>query len=444
MQELLKQLQHTNGPNVQTIMKEILSIATTKEITALKQFQENASEKRKGSFAYLRTCIDKHESKELLLSESPIIREQTLKALLQHEDVTDILTELEQLLKTETSYRSSKLILFILASQESKEAKKILKEYTPPPELYIEYNKLFPEKPYQEYKVQGEDQVVELIKGFEELWLSFYKYKGRKIAPGWIILEKEYDLSEHRDILQHGFICSQETAHQGSIRIQYRNEIQKEKTILNIQAAKLTNCSLHKESPWRLQCITEQVACIIRKNEQEFQQEYLPASIQAVVASSISMLYPEQTGSVLDLCCGAGTLLLEHKKRYPFSSCTGFDMHQQAIQFARMNAKQLGLEVSFYEKSMFSVRTKPVERIVCNPPFGKRVSLSKKLYGTLIKKLVELLEKDGIAIIYTSKKEEVELYSRKEKQLRLLQTIPLEISGQHIYLFCFKKLSYVR
>lgn len=73
---------------------------------------------------------------------------------------------------------------------------------------------------------------------------------------------------------------------------------------------------------------------------------------------------------VLDIGTGSGCIALAAKKIWPEADVTGIDFSEAALECARNNAKELGLEVQFVQADIFTfVPSQPFDLIVSNPPY---------------------------------------------------------------------------
>ncbi len=80
-----------------------------------------------------------------------------------------------------------------------------------------------------------------------------------------------------------------------------------------------------------------------------------------------------------DLCTGSGCLAIGLKKKYPQLEVTGVDLSLEALQVARLNAKDNAVDVSFVYSDMFSaLQGRKVDFLLCNPPY-----ITKKEYEAL-------------------------------------------------------------
>src|SRR5829696_2118665 len=96
----------------------------------------------------------------------------------------------------------------------------------------------------------------------------------------------------------------------------------------------------------------------------EVMAEESAQTVLSVLDSHILPLVPgmaerlEEGASLLDLGCGRGRALLQLAERFPASNFRGYDLSNEAIEFARMQAAERGLEnVSFEQRDLSTFET---------------------------------------------------------------------------------------
>jgi ubiquinone/menaquinone biosynthesis C-methylase UbiE len=291
---------------------------------------------------------------------------------------------------------------------------------------------------------------------FENLWLEAHGFSGTIISSGFIKLNKQYflkDFVEFRDIYGIGIFLGKESEFDKStklikdntLKILFTNNYSKEKTALNKAAFSLSkkNILINPDSDFALRMCSDDkfIAYYDLKNsEYKF---HLPASINRVVASCMSLLVPEKVSKVIDPCCGAGTLLIEHQKRHSFSDTYGVDKSRDAIHSAKANAKAQHCHIVFKEGDARRIPflENSFDRIICNPPFNKRVKLGDKdiFYFSLLKQIKKVLKVSGVAIIYTVQKHSLKEAAKKERFI-LEKEIKLHLDKIQPSIFILRKI----
>ena len=115
---------------------------------------------------------------------------------------------------------------------------------------------------------------------------------------------------------------------------------------------------------------------LIPRPETEEMVEWVVASGQwAVVSgqwSEVRGQRSEVSGQILDLCTGSGCIAIALKKAFPAADVTAMDVSPAALEIARENAKNNGVEVNFVEGDVLNGvdgLSGSYELIVSNPPY---------------------------------------------------------------------------
>lgn len=464
--ELCEKLSQAQGNQAASLMKELgeqisnNSLEENKELSELCfKFISKAILPRKASFAYIITLCQNNELiKKLSNNEEPRIRESVAKGLCQKLD-EEMLDFVDDWLALEDLYRIKKWLLLALKNNNSKRATCLLSNYQPEPELFIEHQKLLEttKKPKDVPKDIISDIVVHTVAGFEDLWLKAHGFNGTIIFPGFIKLNRQYSLADFiyfRDLFGVGLLLGHEDDFQTSskllkdhsLKILFTNKFEKEKTLLNKAASVLSDNGIffHPDSKFALRLAGEDIFIAYYQLKNKHYQFHLPASISSVVASCISLLVPEKVSKVLDPCVGAGTLLIEHQKRYSFSENYGIDTIKEAIHDAKANAKANHCHISLKQGDARKIpfTNNSFDRVVCNPPFNKRVKIGNKniFYLKLVKEIKRILQIGGVAIIYTVQKQSLKESAQREK-LIIEQEIKLHLDKVQPSIFILRKVN---
>jgi len=97
----------------------------------------------------------------------------------------------------------------------------------------------------------------------------------------------------------------------------------------------------------------------------------------------IALQLPQQA-RVLDLGTGSGAVALALKQERPDLAVTGSDISSAALDLARVNAAQLGLEVEFLEADLLEGLSSEWDAILSNPPYiaeSERAGLPPDVIG---------------------------------------------------------------
>lgn len=142
-----------------------------------------------------------------------------------------------------------------------------------------------------------------------------------------------------------------------------------------------------------------------------YKGEHLPASLRPTVAAAMVRLAEARPGHVvLDPTCGAGTLLAEQfaaaaKFHEPITALGG-DVEHNAVRASTVNLRRLGqARLSRWDARRLPLPPASVDRVLCNPPFGKQLSSPEQigpLYRALAASLDRVLRPGGRAVLLTS------------------------------------------
>lgn len=99
-------------------------------------------------------------------------------------------------------------------------------------------------------------------------------------------------------------------------------------------------------------------------------------------ASLINSIFKKESINILDVGSGSGNIAIEIKKRFPKNEVKTLDLSQKALDIAKNNAKNNGVEISFINLDIFTVDSlKNYQVIISNPPYIKDPSTVE--YSTL-------------------------------------------------------------
>lgn len=162
---------------------------------------------------------------------------------------------------------------------------------------------------------------------------------------------------------------------------------------------------------------------------------------EILVEEVIEITKKIQARKILDLCTGSGAIAISLAKYIPNSEITALDISPKALQIAKINAKNNGVEkqITFVESNLFEKLSKEkYDIIVSNPPYIKKQvikTLDKQVqkepiialdggvdgldfYKKIISQGYEYLKYKGylcLEIGYDQKDEVIELIEKEEK-----------------------------
>jgi 23S rRNA G2445 N2-methylase RlmL len=142
-----------------------------------------------------------------------------------------------------------------------------------------------------------------------------------------------------------------------------------------------------------------------------YKVEHQRASLRPTMAAAMVRLAEPRPGQVVvDPMCGAGTILAEAlvvlgESRQPSTVCGG-DIERGAIRLATANLRRIGRPTLFqWNAARLPLASSSVDRILCNPPFGKQIGRSSEigsLYAVIVKEFDRVLKLRGSAVLLVS------------------------------------------
>jgi 23S rRNA G2445 N2-methylase RlmL len=176
--------------------------------------------------------------------------------------------------------------------------------------------------------------------------------------------------------------------------------------------------------------------------------EHLPASLRPTVAAAMARLAdikPRQV--VLDPMCGAGTILAEvlelaRAEEIRLAGVWGGDLDANALRAAGPNLRRLGhVLLACWDARYLPLPDHSVDRIVCNPPFGKQLGHPediRPLYRRFLNACDRVLHRRGRAVVLVSDQAALKDAAAAVGWSRLRQT-RVRILGQPAFLSVWVK-----
>jgi 23S rRNA G2445 N2-methylase RlmL len=160
-----------------------------------------------------------------------------------------------------------------------------------------------------------------------------------------------------------------------------------------------------------------------------YQQAHLPGALKPPVAAALVLLAQTTPGmTVLDPCCGSGTLLIEAALQG--ASVCGGDISPRALAAARTNITAAGVEVSLHcwDARELPLADASVGRVICNLPWGRQVALEETqsvLYQRIIAEMKRVLMPSGYVALLTNAPQAVDTHG-----LQVVQHLEISLFGQ--------------
>ena len=155
--------------------------------------------------------------------------------------------------------------------------------------------------------------------------------------------------------------------------------------------------------------------------------------------------YLKAGASVLDPCCGSGTMLIERARYDTCGSLFGIDISKEAIRIAENNTETAGLEIKYIVKDCAQFEAKErFDEVISNLPFGNRVGdheTNLALYEAMFQKMPRWLKSGGTAVLYTMEVGLVrDLVKKNRRTMQLLAETRTEAGGLDPGVFVIRML----
>jgi tRNA (guanine6-N2)-methyltransferase len=136
-----------------------------------------------------------------------------------------------------------------------------------------------------------------------------------------------------------------------------------------------------------------------------YQQVHLPGALKPSVAAALVMLaQTTRATTVLDPCCGSGTILIEAALQEACAS--GGDYNADAVGAARTNVAAAGVTVPIFHWDATSLpqASASIDRVITNLPWGQQVLVETALpvlYRRLLMQMQRVLAPAGRMVVLT-------------------------------------------
>jgi 23S rRNA G2445 N2-methylase RlmL len=185
-----------------------------------------------------------------------------------------------------------------------------------------------------------------------------------------------------------------------------------------------------------------------------YKVEHFPASLRPTVAAALVRLADLKPGqTVLDPMCGAGTLLAEallfargHRshegEQWPLTVLGG-DIDPSHVRAALANLSRFGeIRPVPWDARQLPLEDGSVDRIVCNPPFGKQLASPEEigpLYRQAVREMDRVLRPGGRVVLIVADVPALEQPARDAGWKRD-RRVNLRVLGQRASILAFRKL----
>src|SRR5579875_2808666 len=92
--------------------------------------------------------------------------------------------------------------------------------------------------------------------------------------------------------------------------------------------------------------------------------------------------------TVLDPCCGSGTILIEAALQG--ASVYGGDSDPRALDAARTNIAAAGVQASVqgWDAQALPLADASIDRVICNLPWGRQVAIQEQTHAMLYRRII--------------------------------------------------------
>jgi predicted RNA methylase len=167
-----------------------------------------------------------------------------------------------------------------------------------------------------------------------------------------------------------------------------------------------------------------------------------PASTNPVIAAVMVRLAKVEPGqTLLDPCCGAGTLMVAAAEQTDAAQliASDHDRHWSGVTATNLSRRALPATAPVTTVLRADMRALPladtsIDRIVANLPFGKRVGShagNVELYPKVLSELARLLPRKGRAVLLTEDKRLFTQSVQRTRGIRVIKEITFTTGGAH-------------
>lgn len=140
-------------------------------------------------------------------------------------------------------------------------------------------------------------------------------------------------------------------------------------------------------------------------HDRSYQRVHLPGALKPSVAAALVMLAQITcTSTVLDPCCGSGTILIEAALQG--ASASGGDSNPTAVTAAQANVMAAGVTVPIFhwDATFLPLADASIDQVITNLPWGRQVTVETalpELYRRLFTQMRRVLAPSGRLVVLT-------------------------------------------
>jgi tRNA (guanine6-N2)-methyltransferase len=170
--------------------------------------------------------------------------------------------------------------------------------------------------------------------------------------------------------------------------------------------------------------------------DRSYQRVHLPGALKpSVAAALVELAQITSTTTVLDPCCGSGTILIEAALQG--ANASGGDSNPTAVAAAQANVAAAGVTVPIFhwDAASLPLANASIDRVITNLPWGRQVSVETALpvlYRRLFTQMRRVLAPAGRLVILTSAPELLD-----PLDLSYVERIKISLFGQRPTILVF-------
>jgi len=167
-----------------------------------------------------------------------------------------------------------------------------------------------------------------------------------------------------------------------------------------------------------------------------YQRVHLPGALKpSVAAALVSLAQTTRTTTVLDPCCGSGTILIEAALQG--ASVCGGDRNPAAVAAAQANvaAAEVKAPIFQWDATSLPIATATIDRVITNLPWGRQVPVDTTLpalYQRLCTQMRRVLAPSGRLVVLTNAPQWID-----SLDLSCVEQIEISLFGQHPTILIF-------
>jgi 23S rRNA G2445 N2-methylase RlmL len=167
-----------------------------------------------------------------------------------------------------------------------------------------------------------------------------------------------------------------------------------------------------------------------------YQQVHLPGALKPSVAAALVLLAQANAmTSVLDPCCGSGTILIE--AAFQGAVACGGDRNPLAVAAAQSNALAAGVNASIqqWDAQALPLADAVMDRVIANVPWGRQVQVEEavsEVHQRMFAQMRRVLPPSGCLMVLTNAPEEI-----NPLDLTCVEQIDISLFGQRPSILIF-------